>query len=134
MIGEEEPPVEASALVWSATSIAPTARPGGKGKGLSPYSDAHGIYQQGKGYADGGNVHGAGSAAGRMARKPSQKAVSIARTALIWNSRQILERQLLMLLRGDDGQGGLYRGLLSCEDWTTSHRTKGYDHCLRERA
>ena len=41
---------------------------GGKGKGLSPYSDAHEYHQQGKGYADGGNVHGAGSDAGRMAR------------------------------------------------------------------
>ena len=41
---------------------------GGGGKGLSPYSDAHEYHQQGKGYADGGNVHGAGSAAGRMAR------------------------------------------------------------------
>ena len=41
---------------------------GGKGKGMSPYSDAHEYHQQGKGYADGGNVHGAGSAAGRMAR------------------------------------------------------------------
>jgi len=41
---------------------------GGKGKGLSPYSDAQAYHNEGKGYADGGNVHGAGSAAGRMAR------------------------------------------------------------------
>jgi hypothetical protein len=41
---------------------------GGKGKGLSPYSDAKVYRNQGKGFADGGNVHGAGSAAGRMAR------------------------------------------------------------------
>lgn len=41
---------------------------GGKGKGLSPYSDAQVYRNQGKGYADGGNVHGAASAAGRMAR------------------------------------------------------------------
>jgi hypothetical protein len=46
---------------------------GGKGKGMSPYSDAHEYHNQGKGYASGGsvqggNVHGAGSAAGRMAR------------------------------------------------------------------
>jgi hypothetical protein len=41
---------------------------GGKGKGLSPYSDAKVYRNQGKGFADGGNVHGAGSALGRMAR------------------------------------------------------------------
>ena len=41
---------------------------GGKGKGMSPYSDAHDYHNQGKGYAGGGNVHGAGSALGRMAR------------------------------------------------------------------
>jgi hypothetical protein len=46
---------------------------GGKGKGLSPYSDSKVYRNEGKGYASGGsvqggNVHGAGSALGRMAR------------------------------------------------------------------
>jgi hypothetical protein len=46
---------------------------GGEGKGLSPYSDSKVYRNQGKGYASGGsvqggNVHGAGSALGRMAR------------------------------------------------------------------
>lgn len=46
----------------------------------------------------------------------------------------ILERQLLVKLRGDDGRGGLYRGLLSCVDWDSVNRTRGeiqaYEHML----
>jgi hypothetical protein len=39
--------------------------------------------------------------------------------------KAILERQLLLKLRGEDGQGGLYRGLVSCADWDAVNRTKG---------
>ncbi len=49
--------------------------------------------------------------------------------------KAIMERQLLMLLRGDDGQGGLYKGLLSCEDWDSVNRTKAtiiaYENVLK---
>jgi hypothetical protein len=48
--------------------------------------------------------------------------------------KAILERQLLLKLRGDDGQGGLYRGILSCEDMNAFNRTRGeiqaYEHML----
>ena len=39
--------------------------------------------------------------------------------------KAILERQLLLKLRGEDGQGGLYRGILSCEDMSAFNRTRG---------
>ena len=46
-----------------------------------------------------------------------------------------MERQLLMLLRGDDGQGGLYRGVLSCEDMNAFTHTKAtiiaYENVLK---
>lgn len=48
--------------------------------------------------------------------------------------KAILERQLLLKLRGEDGQGGLYKGLLSCADWDAVNRTRGeiqaYEHML----
>jgi hypothetical protein len=48
--------------------------------------------------------------------------------------KAILERQLLVKLRGEDGQGGFYRGILSCEDMESFNRTKGqiqaYEHVL----
>jgi hypothetical protein len=46
-----------------------------------------------------------------------------------------MERELLRLLRGDDGQGGLYRGLLSCADWDAVNHTKAtiiaYENVLK---
>jgi hypothetical protein len=47
----------------------------------------------------------------------------------------VMERELRRLLHGDDGEGGLYRGLLSCEDWDSVNRTKGsiiaYENVLK---
>lgn len=49
--------------------------------------------------------------------------------------KAVMERQLLMLLRGDDGQGGLYRGLLSCPDFDAFTHTKAtiiaYENVLK---
>jgi hypothetical protein len=48
--------------------------------------------------------------------------------------KAILERQLLIKLRGEDGQGGFYKGLLSCANWDDVNRTRGqiqaYEHVL----
>jgi hypothetical protein len=48
--------------------------------------------------------------------------------------KAIMERQLLLRLRGEDGQGGLYRGLLSCVDFDSFNRTRSeiqaYEHIL----
>ena len=49
--------------------------------------------------------------------------------------KAIMERQLLTLLRGDDGQGGLYRGLLSSVDFNAFTHTKAtiiaYENVLK---
>ena len=48
--------------------------------------------------------------------------------------KAIMERQLLMKLRGEDGQGGLYRGMLSCVDFDSFNRTRSeiqaYEHVI----
>ena len=50
--------------------------------------------------------------------------------------KAIMERQLQLKLRGEDGQGGLYRGLLSCADWDAINRTRGeiaaYEYVLEQ--
>jgi hypothetical protein len=47
----------------------------------------------------------------------------------------VMERELRRLLRGDDGEGGLYKGLLSCESLEELNRTKGsiiaYENTLK---
>jgi hypothetical protein len=47
----------------------------------------------------------------------------------------VMERELQKILRGEDGQGGLYRGLLACADWDDVNRTKGaiiaYENVLK---
>ena len=49
--------------------------------------------------------------------------------------KAVLERQLLLKLRGEDGQGGLYRGLLSCVDFDAFTHTKAtiiaYENVLK---
>lgn len=47
----------------------------------------------------------------------------------------VMERELQKLLRGEDGEGGLYKGLLSCADWDAVNRTTGsiiaYENTLK---
>ena len=39
--------------------------------------------------------------------------------------RDALQRQIEIKLYGDDGRGGLIRGMLSCQSWDETNRTKG---------
>jgi len=47
----------------------------------------------------------------------------------------ILEQRLLWELRGEDGNGGLYQGLMASPDWDGVNRTRGmiqgYENVLR---
>lgn len=49
--------------------------------------------------------------------------------------KAIMERELLTLLHGDDGRGGLYRGMLSSTNWDGFNQTKGtiiaYENVLK---
>ena len=49
--------------------------------------------------------------------------------------KAIMERELLTLLRGEDGQGGLYKGLLSCQSWDDVNHYRGsivaYENTLK---
>jgi hypothetical protein len=39
--------------------------------------------------------------------------------------RDALARQVEVRLYGDDGRGGLLRGILACQSWDETNRTKG---------